>query len=83
MIKGKIRKVIKVIDVRGFGFITTDDGRGLFFHMSGLQDLDIKDIKEEDPVEFDVKEDPHGRGPRAVNVRSFRLRRKRKVSYVH
>jgi len=37
--------------------------------MSGLQDLDIKDIKEEDPVEFDVKNHPHGRRPRAVNVR--------------
>ena len=47
--------------------------------MSRLQDLDFKDLKEEDPVEFDVKEDPHGRGPRAVNVRSLRLRRKRRV----
>ncbi|MDA2918999.1 cold shock domain-containing protein [Desulfobacterota bacterium AH_259_B03_O07] len=80
MIKGKIKKVIQE---RGHGFIRADDGRGLFFHMSRLQDLDIKDIKEEDPVEFDVKEDPHGRGPRAVNVRSLRLRRKRKVSYVN
>ncbi|MDA2919807.1 cold shock domain-containing protein [Desulfobacterota bacterium AH_259_B03_O07] len=37
--------------------------------MSGLQDLDIKDLKEGDLVEFDVKNDPHGRRPRALNVR--------------
>ncbi len=66
MIRGKIRKVI---GDRGFGFIAADDGSEIFFHRSSLQGVDIKDLKEGDPVEFDVEKDPNGRRPRAVNVK--------------
>ncbi len=66
MVQGKIRKVI---EDRGFGFIAADDGREIFFHMSSLQGVDIKDLKEGDPVEFDLEKSPHGRGPRAANVK--------------
>jgi len=64
MIRGKIKRVI---EDRGFGFIAAEDGREIFFHRSSLQGIDIKDLKEGDPVEFDLEEGP--RGPRAVNVR--------------
>ena len=37
--------------------------------MSGLQGVYIKDLKEGDPVEFDVEKGPNGRGPKAVNVK--------------
>ncbi len=67
MFKGKIKKVIVE---KGYGFIRAEDGREIFFHMSGLQGLDIKDLKEGDPVEFDVEKDKRGRGPKAVNVRA-------------
>jgi len=66
MVQGKIRKVI---EDRGFGFIAADDGREIFFHKSGLQGVDIKDLKEGDPVEFDLENGPNGRRPRAVNVK--------------
>jgi len=65
MIRGKIKKILE----RGFGFIAADDGREIFFHMSGLQGVYIKDLKEGDPVEFDVEKGANGRGPRAVNVK--------------
>jgi len=37
--------------------------------MSGLQGIDLRNLKEGDPVEFDLEKDPRGRGPRAVNVK--------------
>ncbi|MDA2919705.1 cold shock domain-containing protein [Desulfobacterota bacterium AH_259_B03_O07] len=69
MIKGKISKVIKVVEDGGYGFIGADDGRKIFFHVTVLQEFDIKDLKEGDLVEFNVKNDPHERRPRALNVR--------------
>jgi CspA family cold shock protein len=66
MYKGKIKRVI---EGKSYGFIKAEDGREIFFHMSGLQGIDFKDLKEGDPVEFDVKTDIRGRGPKAVNVR--------------
>jgi len=66
MIKGKLSKVV---DDGGYGFIGADDGRKIFFHVTVLQEFDIKDLKEGDLVEFDVKNDPHRGRPRALNVR--------------
>ena len=66
MVQGKIKKVL---EGRGFGFIAADDGREIFFHMSGLQGVDIKDLKEGDSMEFDLEKDRRSRGPRAVNVK--------------
>ena len=66
MSSGRIKKVI---EDRGYGFIKADDGREIFFHMSELQGVDIKDLKGGDPMEFDVEKDPGGRGPKAVHVR--------------
>lgn len=65
MPKGKIKKVM---EGKGYGFIKAEDGREIFFHITGLQGLDFKNLKEGDPVEFDVEKDR--RGPRAVNVRA-------------
>jgi len=49
---------------KGFGFITQEDGKDLFFHISELQG---EQANEGDPVEYEVGE---GRkGPCAVNVR--------------
>jgi len=66
MPKGKIKKVI---EGKGYGFIKAEDGKEIFFHMSGLQGFDFKDLKEGDPVEFDVEKDKRGRGFRALNIR--------------
>jgi CspA family cold shock protein len=59
--KGKV----KFIDEdKGFGFIKpADAGDDIFVHSSGI----LHDIYENDPVEFEVKQDR--RGMTAVNVR--------------
>ena len=60
---GKIKKVVRE---RGFGFISDTDGRELFFHQSGIVDVQFDALKEEQKVEFDIEDSP--KGPRAINV---------------
>ncbi len=61
---GKIKKLVRD---RGFGFISDNDGREVFFHQSSLVDLKFESLNEEADVEFDVEKSQ--KGPRAVNVR--------------
>ena len=61
--KGTIKKVIRE---RGFGFISAEDGREVFFHRSALEEADFDALEEGNSVEFDVEKGP--KGPRAVNV---------------
>lgn len=53
---------------KGFGFVTTEDGKDVFFHYSAIQDSP-KIASIGDKVEFDVEESP--RGPRASNLRKI------------
>ncbi|MFA5243898.1 MAG: cold-shock protein [Pedobacter sp.] len=48
---------------KGFGFITLEDGKEIFVHVSGLK----QDIRQNDKVQFDVEEGKKGLS--AVNVR--------------
>ena len=53
---------------RGFGFITPSEGdKDVFFHAQSLVDCVYDDLREGDPVTFDMEEGP--KGPAAVNVR--------------
>ncbi len=49
---------------KGFGFITADDGKDYFVHISGLSE-GVR-LNNEDSVTFDVEKGE--RGPKAVNV---------------
>ena len=60
---GKIKKVVRE---RGFGFISDTDGREVFFHQSGLVDVQFDSLKEDQKVEFEVENSP--KGPRAVSI---------------
>jgi len=60
---GKIKKVVRE---RGFGFISDNDGREVFFHQSGLVDSQFDTIKEEQKVEFEIENSP--KGPRAISI---------------
>ena len=51
-------------DMKGFGFITAEDGNEYFVHQEGLQE-GVR-LQENDSVSFDVEEGE--RGPKAVNV---------------
>lgn len=63
--QGTIKRIIRD---RGFGFIKSADGQEVFFHRSGLQNLNFDGLKEGEAVEFEVERGE--KGPRAVNVRS-------------
>jgi cold shock protein len=60
---GKIKKLVRD---RGFGFISDSDGRELFFHQSGLVDLQFATLNEDQEVAFEVEQSP--KGPRAINI---------------
>jgi len=62
-LKGTIKRVIRE---RGFGFISAEDGREIFFHRSALEGMDFDTLEEGNSVEFNVEKGP--KGPRAVNV---------------
>jgi CspA family cold shock protein len=66
-LKGQIKKLIRE---RGFGFISVEDGREVFFHTSGLEGIDFDTLQEGDSVELDVEKGP--KGPRAVNIRMIK-----------
>jgi len=59
---GTIKKLVE----KGFGFIASDGG-DVFFHFSGLQDVQFEDLQEGQSVEFELGDGP--KGPRAENVR--------------
>lgn len=59
--------VKKVVADRGFGFITSDDGKEYFFHRGGLDpSLDFDRLAGGERVEFEVESNP--KGPRATHV---------------
>ena len=62
--EGKIKRLIRE---RGFGFITAEDGKDVFFHRSTLAGDDFDALEEGTNVEFDLERGP--RGPRAINVK--------------
>ncbi len=58
---------IKRLTDRGFGFIAREgEEKDLFFHSNELVDVEFKDLKEEDKVQFEVTQSP--KGPNAVKV---------------
>ena len=62
--KGEIKKLIRE---RGFGLISAEDGREVFFHSSALEGVDFDALEEGNNVESNEERGP--KGPRAVNVR--------------
>jgi len=54
-------------EMKGYGFITADDGNDYFVHQSGLQEGTT--LNENDEVEFEVTDGD--RGPKAVDVKKL------------
>jgi len=52
---------------KGFGFITTEEGRDIFVHYSAIEDSGFKTLQEGEKVEFDLIEGP--KGDQAVSVK--------------
>ena len=51
---------------KGYGFISTEDGKDIFVHFSAIQTDGFKTLAEGDQVEFDVQDSD--RGETAANV---------------
>jgi cold shock CspA family protein len=57
-------------DVKGFGFITPDEGgEDLFAHFSEVQGSGFKSLKENQKVSFEVKQGPKGK--QAANIQAL------------
>jgi CspA family cold shock protein len=63
MATGKIKRMVQE---RGFGFISADDGREIFFHRSGIEGTTFEALREGQRVSFEVEKGQ--KGPRAVHV---------------
>jgi CspA family cold shock protein len=58
---------IKRLTDRGFGFIRTEHGNDLFFHMSSVEGTTFDNLHEEQRVSYSEASGP--KGPRADKVR--------------
>ncbi|MFA4815122.1 MAG: cold shock domain-containing protein [Candidatus Gracilibacteria bacterium] len=61
-----MKGIIKKLDDRGFGFITIEGKKDIFFHANDCPDGNFKDMKEGDAVSFETAESE--KGPKAINV---------------
>ena len=55
-------------DSKGYGFITTEDGKEAFVHHSDIIGDGYKSLTEGQEVVFELTEGP--KGPKAVNVQA-------------
>lgn len=58
---------IKRLTDKGFGFISSESGNDLFFHMSSVEGVRFDELREGQKVSFNEGRGP--KGPRAENVR--------------
>ena len=62
-----MKGIVKWFDSeKGYGFITSEEGKDVFVHYSAIVAEGYKALAEGDKVEFEVKEGD--RGPQASNV---------------
>lgn len=64
---GMAEGTIKRLTEKGFGFISNESGKDLFFHMSAVEGVRFEELREGQKVSFNEGMGP--KGPRAENVR--------------
>lgn len=52
---------------KGYGFISSDDGKDVFVHYTGVERDGFKSLEQGQDVEFDISDGK--RGPQATNVK--------------
>ena len=63
MAKGKVKWFS---NQKGYGFITSEEGKDVFVHHSAIQGEGYKTLEEGQEVEFEVQQGP--KGEQATNV---------------
>ena len=53
-------------EVKGYGFLTTEDGNDIFVHYTSIVGDGFRTLNEGEEVEFEITEG--AKGPQAVNV---------------
>ncbi len=53
-------------DIKGYGFITSDEGKDIFVHHTAIQETGHRSLVEGQNVSFTINESD--RGPQAVDV---------------
>ncbi len=53
-------------EVKGFGFLTAEDGTDIFIHYSSINSDGFRTLAEGEAVEFEIADTP--KGPQATNV---------------
>ncbi len=53
---------------KGYGFIAQEGGEDVFVHFSAIEMSGYRELHEGQRVQFDVENDPRGKGLRAANV---------------
>ena len=54
-------------EVKGYGFLTTEEGDDVFVHYTSIVGEGFRTLNEGDEVEFEVTDSP--KGPQAVDVK--------------
>jgi CspA family cold shock protein len=55
---------------KGYGFITEDDtNKDIFLHVSALEESKLRVLKEEQKIEFDIKEEKNKL--QAINIKKL------------
>ncbi|MEK9159345.1 MAG: cold shock domain-containing protein [Patescibacteria group bacterium] len=61
-----MKGIIKKLDDRGFGFISIEGQKDIFFHANDCSEGNFKDMHEGDAVSFETASSE--KGPKAINV---------------
>ncbi len=64
--------VSRVFADKGYGFITTTDGREIYFHANSVVEAAFADLTVGQPVRLAIAEDESADGPQATTVRLIR-----------
>jgi CspA family cold shock protein len=63
-----VGKIKKLVQDKGFGFISTNEGTDIFFHHSTVADRQFDSLEIDQPVEFTLDSQGGAKGPRAASV---------------
>lgn len=65
-------QVASIFHEQGYGFISVNDGREVYFHKNAVLEPEFEELGIGDPVELTITADESPRGPQATSVRRIR-----------